>query len=67
MAISAALTVQAWLGLRQVGLLYALVAIESAVTAVNAPARRSLTPALLPGRRGWRRRRRCSGSPSRSC
>ena len=48
MAVSAALTVQAWLGWRQVGLLYALVAIDSAVTAVNAPARRSLTPALLP-------------------
>jgi MFS family permease len=48
MAIPAALTVQAWLGLRQVGLLYALVAAESAVAAVNAPARRSLIPALLP-------------------
>ncbi len=48
MAVSAALTVQAWLGSRQVGLLYTLVAIDSAVTAVNAPARRSLTPALLP-------------------
>jgi len=47
-AVSAALTVQSWLGLRQVGLLYALAALESAVGAVNQPARRSLTPALLP-------------------
>ena len=48
MAISAALTTAAWLGLRQVGLLYALVAVESAVGAINVPASRSLTPALLP-------------------
>ena len=48
MAVSAALTAQAWLGLRQVGLLYALAAVESAIVAVNAPARRSLIPALLP-------------------
>jgi len=48
MAISAAFTVQAWLGLDQVGVLYALAAVESAVSAINAPARRSLTPALLP-------------------
>jgi len=41
-------TVRAWLGLHQVGVLYALVAVESAVLAVNEPARRSLTPALLP-------------------
>ncbi len=47
-AISAALTVQAWVGLNQVGLLYALAAITSAVAAVNEPGRRSLTPALLP-------------------
>jgi MFS family permease len=48
MAISAAFTAQAWLGLHQTGVLYALMAVESAVGAVNAPARRSLTPALLP-------------------
>jgi MFS family permease len=48
MAVSAALTVQAYLGLRLVWLLYALVAVESGITAVNAPARRTLTPALLP-------------------
>jgi MFS family permease len=48
MAISAGLTVQAWLDVRQVGLLYALTAVESAVGAVNAPARQSIIPALLP-------------------
>jgi len=47
MAVSAALTVQAFLGLRMVWLLYLLVAVESAIGAVNAPARRALTPALL--------------------
>src|ERR1700689_3865975 len=49
-ALSALLTVQAWLGLDQVGLLYALAALQSAVAAVNEPARRSLIPALLPAR-----------------
>ena len=49
-AVSALLTVQAWLGLDQVGLLYALAAIQSAFAAVNEPGRRSLTPALLPAR-----------------
>ncbi len=48
MAVSAALTVQAYLGLRWVWLLYVLVAVESGIGAVNAPARRTLTPALLP-------------------
>jgi MFS family permease len=48
MAVSVAFTVQAWFGLRQVGLLYALAAVGSAASAVNEPARRSLTPALLP-------------------
>jgi MFS family permease len=49
-AVSALLTVQAWLGLDQVGLLYALAAVQSAFAAVNEPGRRSLTPALLPAR-----------------
>jgi MFS family permease len=49
-ALSALLTVQAWLGLDQVGLLYGLAALQSAFGAVNAPARRSLTTALLPAR-----------------
>jgi MFS family permease len=48
MAVSAALTAQAYLGLRWVWLLYLLVAIESGIGAVNAPARRALIPALLP-------------------
>jgi MFS family permease len=47
MVVSAVLTVQAYLGLRWVWLLYVLVAIESGISAVNAPARRALTPALL--------------------
>ena len=54
-AISALLTVQAWLGLDQVGLLYGLAAAASAVAAVNEPARRSLIPALLPARQLARR------------
>jgi MFS family permease len=49
-AVSALLTAQAWLGLDQLGLLYALAAIQSAFAAVNEPGRRSLTPALLPAR-----------------
>jgi len=49
-AVSALLTVQAWLGLDQVGLLYALAAVQSAFGAVNAPGQRSLTTALLPAR-----------------
>jgi MFS family permease len=50
MAVSAALTAQAYLGLRWVWLLYLLVAIQSGIGAVNAPARRALIPALLsPG------------------
>ena len=47
MTVSAALTVQSWFGLRQVGLLYALVAIQSAFGSVSAPARQAITPALL--------------------
>ena len=49
-AVSGLLTAQAWLGLDQLGLLYALAAIQSAFAAVNEPGRRSLTPALLPAR-----------------
>jgi MFS family permease len=48
MAVSAALTAQAYLDLRWVWLLYLLVAVESGIGAVNAPARRALVPALLP-------------------
>ena len=49
-AVSALLTVQAWLRLDQVGLLYALAAVQSAFAAVNEPGRRSITPALLSAR-----------------
>jgi MFS family permease len=48
MALSAVLTAQAWLGLDWVWLLYVLVAAQSAAVAVNVPARKALTPALLP-------------------
>ncbi len=47
MTVSAALTAQAYLQLRWVWLLYVLVAIQSGFSAVNAPARSALTPALL--------------------
>jgi MFS family permease len=47
-AASAALAAQAYLGLNQVWLLYVLVCVESAVGAVNRPALRTLTPALIP-------------------
>jgi MFS family permease len=46
--VSAALTAQAWLRLDQVGLLYALSAVASGLSAVNEPGRRSFIPALLP-------------------
>jgi MFS family permease len=49
-AVSAALTAQAFAGRGQVWLLYALVAAESALTAVNIPARSTFIPRLLaPG------------------
>jgi MFS family permease len=49
-AVSAGLAVQAFAGLRLVWLLYALVAVKSSLSAVNAPARRTFIPRLLsPG------------------
>jgi MFS family permease len=48
-ALSALLAVQALAGWRQLWLLYVLVALQAAVTAVDAPARRTFTPRLLPG------------------
>ena len=45
---AAALTAQAWLELGSVGLLYALAAVQSALFAVNSPARTSIVPRLLP-------------------
>jgi MFS family permease len=47
-AVSAALTAQAFAGLSLVWLLYALVAAQAAVTAVDRPARGTFVPSLLP-------------------
>ncbi|QHT57314.1 MFS transporter [Cellulomonas sp. H30R-01] len=41
------LAVQAWLGNEHVGLLYALVAVQSAAGAVNSPARTAIIPRLV--------------------
>lgn len=46
--VSAALAAQAVAGLRLVWLLYALTAAESALGAINAPARSTFIPRLLP-------------------
>jgi len=46
-AVSAALAAQAIAGLRLLWLLYALVAIQSSLAAVNQPARRAILPSLL--------------------
>lgn len=47
-AVSASLAAQAFAGLRVAGLLYALVAVQSSLTAVNYPARQTFLPHLLP-------------------
>jgi MFS family permease len=47
-AVSAALAAQAFAGLRLVWLLYVLVAAQSSLGAINAPARRTFIPSLLP-------------------
>ena len=47
-AASAALAALAYLGLNRVWPLYVLLCVQSAVGAVNTPARRTLTPALIP-------------------
>jgi MFS family permease len=47
-AVSAGLAAQAFAGLRSVWLLYALVAVSSSLSAVNAPVRRTFVPSLLP-------------------
>jgi MFS family permease len=47
-AVSAALAAQAFAGLGSVWLLYALVAVQSAVSAVDRPARSTFIPSLLP-------------------
>jgi MFS family permease len=46
--VSAAFAAQALAGLRLVWLLYALTAVESALGAINAPARSTFIPRLLP-------------------
>ncbi len=45
---SGALAAQAFAGLRSVWLLYALVAVSASLSAINAPARRTFIPGLLP-------------------
>ena len=47
-AVSAALAAQAFAGLAHVWLLYALVAVQSALSAINVPARQTFVPRLLP-------------------
>ncbi|MFI9383615.1 MFS transporter [Kutzneria sp. NPDC052558] len=47
-AVSGLFAVQALLDLRQLWLLYVLVVLESLIVSVNAPARRTFTPRLLP-------------------
>ena len=47
-AVSAALAAQALAGLRVTGLLYALVAMQSAVAAIDWPVRAAMVPSLLP-------------------
>ena len=46
--VSAALTVQAFAGLDLLWLLYALVAVQAALSAMDRPARSTFVPALLP-------------------
>lgn len=50
-AVSVAFAVQAFAGLNQLWLLYGLVLLQSLVGAVNAPARRTFLPRLLPAER----------------
>jgi MFS family permease len=46
-AVSALLAAQAFAGLRVVWILYALVVVQSGLSAVNTPARRTFVPSLL--------------------
>ncbi|WP_026316860.1 MFS transporter [Actinokineospora enzanensis] len=46
--VSVVLAVQAFVGLRQLWLLYALVVVQSMLGALNVPARRTFLPRLLP-------------------
>ena len=47
-AVSGGLAAQAFAGLRSVWLLYALVAVSSSLSAINAPVRRTFVASLLP-------------------
>jgi hypothetical protein len=47
-AVSGLFAVQAFAGLDQLWLLYTLVVVQAALSAVNAPARRTFLPRLLP-------------------
>jgi MFS family permease len=47
-AVSGLFAVQAFAGLSHLGLLYTLVVVQAALSAVNAPARRTFLPRLLP-------------------
>ena len=47
-AVSAVLAAQAFAGLSVLWLLYALIAVQSGLAALNMPARRTLIPSLLP-------------------
>jgi MFS family permease len=49
--VSAALAAQAFAGLNQLWLLYLLVGVQFAISAVDRPARNTFTPALLPAGR----------------
>ncbi|NAZ80726.1 MFS transporter [Kineococcus sp. R8] len=46
--VSVATAAQAWLDVGSVGLLYALVAVQSAAFAINNPARSAILPRLVP-------------------
>jgi MFS family permease len=48
MLVTAVIALQAWLDLRSVGLLYVLVGLQSAASAVNNPARSAIVPRLVP-------------------
>jgi MFS family permease len=49
-AVSAGFAAQAFAGLNLVWLLYALVAVQSSLTAIDRPARATFVPSLLPAR-----------------
>jgi len=63
--VSAALAAQAFAGMSLVWLLYGLVAVQSALSAVNSPARQTFVPRLLPP--GQLAAGLATGSASKSC